>query len=599
MSAVIGYLIGQAGEISGLRVAIPDSGLIIGRDPNDADLVVDHLLVSRRHAQIAVHQDGRLFLLDLQSRNGTFVNGRRLTAPVFLSPNDKIELGAESKVVFVFESAATTSLTGVLNQAFGENFAPVEWKLGDVIGGKYEMRGTLGKGGFGVVYLVRNRQTGEVCALKTFRSEFLADGNARKAFKKEAVLWVNLDEHPFILTARWVEEFSGRLFVQMDYVALDKQGRVNLANHLAKAGGPLDPDQVLEWAIQFCMGMEHAVAHGIKCHRDIKPANILITRDGILKITDFGLAAATEAAGRSAACQSDAMVTGSAENGFGFSLLDANERVCGTPGYIPPEIYRGEPADIRSDIYNFGLVLWQMATGSEIPPFVVPFRGDMEVFLRGVYQEQMADRPPRISRPLWPVVKRCLRPKPTRRYRDFGELRDDLAAILWRRTGRTIRLPEAGEQSAAFWNNKGGSLNELGRYEEAIGCCDKALEIDPRNAGAWGNKGNALGALGRHEEAIGCYDKVLEIDPRDALAWYNKGNALYALGRHEEAIACYDKALEIDPRNAHAWYNKALAEEATGKLGAAVRSYRRFIDLASAEDKLIPFARQRLIELEK
>src|ERR1035437_7307769 len=80
------------------------------------------------------------------------------------------------------------------------------YKKGDVIGGKYEVRGTLGKGGFGVVYLVYHRQTKHVWALKTFRDELLADAAARAAFKKEALLWVNLEAHPFILAARWVTE---------------------------------------------------------------------------------------------------------------------------------------------------------------------------------------------------------------------------------------------------------------------------------------------------------------------------------------------------------------------------------------------------------
>jgi serine/threonine protein kinase len=151
------------------------------------------------------------------------------------------------------------------------------YNKGDVIGGKFEVLGTLGKGGFGVVFLVYCGDTHEVCALKTFRDELLADPASREAFKKEALLWVNLEEHPFILAARWVEEAFGRLFVQMDYIAPDAQGRVSLADHLARADGPLDTNQTLKWALQFCLGMEHANSRGIECHRDIKPANILIT----------------------------------------------------------------------------------------------------------------------------------------------------------------------------------------------------------------------------------------------------------------------------------------------------------------------------------
>src|ERR1039458_7018861 len=106
------------------------------------------------------------------------------------------------------------------------------YKKGDVIGGKYEIHGTLGKGGFGVVYLAYDRQAEEVFALKTFRDELLANAVAREAFKKEALLWVNLEAHPFILAEQWVLEVSGRLFVQMDYMAPDAYGRVSLADHL-------------------------------------------------------------------------------------------------------------------------------------------------------------------------------------------------------------------------------------------------------------------------------------------------------------------------------------------------------------------------------
>jgi pSer/pThr/pTyr-binding forkhead associated (FHA) protein len=146
MSTVIGYLIGQRGEFSGARFAIPEGGLIIGRDPNHADLVLDHTMVSRRHAQIAPAKDGKLYLVDLQSRNGTHVNGRKITAPVALTTGDKLDFGGEGKVVFVFETTDTTSVSGVLNEAFGETVAPVEWKPGDVIGGEVGSSWHTGKG---------------------------------------------------------------------------------------------------------------------------------------------------------------------------------------------------------------------------------------------------------------------------------------------------------------------------------------------------------------------------------------------------------------------------------------------------------------------
>jgi tetratricopeptide (TPR) repeat protein len=320
--------------------------------------------------------------------------------------------------------------------------------------------------------------------------------------------------------------------------------------------------------------MEHAQAHGINCHRDIKPANILITQDGTLKISDFGLAAAAEVAWRVTGHLSGSLVTRGPESGFGLSLMQTGGKArCGTPGYMAPEVYRGEGADIRSDIYSFGLVLWQMAAGSPAPPFVAPYRGDLEGYLSQIYEQQMAGRVPPVDGFLGPVIKRCLRPRPAERYGSFGELRGALEPILERKTGEKLEVPQVGEKTAVFWNNKGISLATLGRREEAISCYDQALALDPRYATAWSNKGKALAELGRREEAISCYDQALALDPRHAAAWNNKGSALCNLGRREEAISCYDQALAIDPRDAAAWDNKGNALADLGRHAEAISCY--------------------------
>jgi serine/threonine protein kinase len=379
------------------------------------------------------------------------------------------------------------------------------FKIGDLIGGEFEVVGNLGKGGFGLVYRARHCETGAEFALKTFRDEFLDDSKARDAFKKEALLWVNLENHPFILAATVVLEISGRLFVVMDYIAPDKQGCVNLTDHLAQTAGPLNLGRTLEWAIQFCLGMEHAQAHGIQCHRDIKPANILITQNGTLQIGDFGLSRAAETAWRQSYSQNGLLVNGSRKNGFSFSLMQSDGKFrSGTPGYIAPEVYRFEGADIRSDIYSFGLVLWQMVAGSQVPPFMVPWRGDMEIFLQGIYEKQMTGHAPRMKGPLVLAIDRCLRPNPSERFGSFRELRKVLEPIFEEITGQKFEKPQTGKQTVDFWHKKGVSLSALKRHKEAVGCYDRALQIDPRYTSAWIGKGVALIELGQHEEAIGC-----------------------------------------------------------------------------------------------
>lgn len=456
------------------------------------------------------------------------------------------------------------------------------YQEGDVIDGRYEVRNTLGKGGFGIVYLAYDLESQGLVALKTFRGELLADAKARNAFKKESLLWVNLEEHPHILAARWVSEISGRLFVGMDYIAPDAKGRITLHDHLATANGPLDTNQVLGWAIQFCFGMEHAQVRELECHRDIKPRNILIAQDCTLKIADFGLAAAAAIAWSESSGNGDSLVTGTGEVGFSFSIIRTEGRMrCGTPGYMAPEVYRFEGADIRSDIYSFGVVLWQMAVGSRIPPWTVQWRGDRERYGQEIYEQQMAGCLTPIEGLLGPIIARCLRAKPSERYGNFQDLRRALEAIWKQRTGTNFPSLRPEAKTAGFWNNKGGALRALGRHEEAIECFDKALAVDRQYAPAWSNKGAALRALGRHEHAIGCYEKALTIAPEYAAAWINKSNALAAIGRHDEALECFDKALKIAPLSAHAWNNKGIMLGMLGRHEEAIDCY----DVALAVDE--------------
>ena len=467
-----------------------------------------------------------------------------------------------------------------LEKRLGEIF-PCEpgalYRAGDRVGNWYEVIGMLGKGGNGVVYLVLSLSDQQFYALKTFRDEFLASGAAREAFKRELSVWVGLGKHPNILELHKVLEYSGRLFVEMECV-FDWNRRISLQDQLKKRNGPLDSNQSLDWAIQFCFGMEHARACGVVCHQDIKPGNILITSKGTLKIADFGLAAGAVMGRRGAGGGS--FISGGKEGNFGLSLIQVGgKQLCGTPGYMAPEVYRGELPDQRSDIYSFGIVLSQMANGSSAPPFGGQNCAGVENYLELIYRQQMSGLLPRVNGPLRLVITKCLQAEPSHRYGSFRDLRCDLEKILRERTGRTVQAPVADTQTVFFWNHKGCSLVALGRADEAIACFDKALAIEPRAAHNWYNKGTAFYKLGRYKEAGGCFQQALELDANFAQAWSGMGDCYSSFKTHMEACRCYDKALEINPKDFAVWNNRGVTLVELGRLDEAITNFDKALAL--------------------
>ena len=161
------------------------------------------------------------------------------------------------------------------------------WEIGDRIEGRWEIYQIM-IGGMGIVYIVYDHKHRMPYAVKTFRDDKLVDDSDVAAdFTKEALAWVNLDAHENVTRAEFVQTISGKPFLFLEYVSGG-----DLKSWIGTPRLTENLPQVLRFAIQFCDGMNHAVAKGIKVHRDIKPRNCLITEDHTLKVTDFGMAKA-------------------------------------------------------------------------------------------------------------------------------------------------------------------------------------------------------------------------------------------------------------------------------------------------------------------
>ena len=451
------------------------------------------------------------------------------------------------------------------------------YKKGDFIGQKYEVYGILGKGGCGIVYQVYSHETGEVYALKTVRDEFLADQEVRKRFNKEASVWVELGHHPYLVRALMVENEGGRLYIVMEYISPNDEGLSSLEGYLQRQYPDLA--QSLRWAIQVCHGMEYAYSKGLRAHRDLKPANIMITQDKTARITDFGLAGVV-----SESLAIDTMGWEVKPGRIGFSGQTNPGAGFGTPTHMSPEQFdNAKGCDERSDIYSFGIVLYQMVEGGHVP-FLAPLPRDDSIQARGAFWQAMhklhsESSIPRLVSPLFPIIQHCLDKTPDKRYQTFKDIRKDLEPLLQHQTGELINPPQLKELEAWEWSNKGSSLHGLGRHEEAIRCFDKALKLNPRLVNVWCNKGAGLKNLERLEESICCLNKALELDPNLVNGWYNKGNSLHSLGRYEESIRCFDKALELDPCYVAAWYNKGACLDSLGNHEEAIRCYDQALEL--------------------
>jgi serine/threonine protein kinase/dienelactone hydrolase len=199
----------------------------------------------------------------------------------------------------------------------------------------YRIIEKIGAGGMGEVYLAEDTSLNRKVALKFLSSHLCQDADCRERFKREAQAAAKLN-HPNIVTIHEVSEFNGRPFFAMEHVAGQSLRELIKAKEL-----PIE--RVIDLAVQLCDGLNRAHEFGI-IHRDIKPANILVTTDGHPKIADFGLASIQ-----------------------GLEHLTKSGSTLGTVAYMSPEQARGEEVDARTDIWSFGIVLYEMITGR--PPF--------------------------------------------------------------------------------------------------------------------------------------------------------------------------------------------------------------------------------------
>ena len=281
--------------------------------------------------------------------------------------------------------------------------------------GPYQVREQVGRGGMGLVYVAEDERLGRVVALKMLPPSYSRDTVARERLLREARSAAALS-HPNIATIYALEEFDGDLFISSELVRGETL-RTTLAS------GPLRRERLLDTLLQIAEALDAAHRQGI-VHRDLKPENVLCAADGRIKIVDFGIAR---------------HITPMPDERAGLTMTGAQ---LGTPGYMAPEQLRGRPIDARADIFAFGVMAYELATGSH------PFGGSDPAAL---LERLVSDDPP-LSRRIDPpaldaIVRTCLRGDAAGRYASGSELLQALRHVQ----AAPEAAPTAATLEGAWW----------------------------------------------------------------------------------------------------------------------------------------------------
>jgi serine/threonine-protein kinase len=268
--------------------------------------------------------------------------------------------------------------------------------IGTIISDRYKIIDKVGSGGFADVYLAQDLKLQRKVAIKILSEVYASDKNFVIRFKREAQILARLNDQNIVSIFDW-GSFNSSYFICMEYV----EG-LNL-HEIIERWGIINPYRAARYAIQICNGLEVAHKNNL-IHRDIKPQNIIVTKDGVVKITDFGIAK--------------------------LLIEDSTKtlNILGTSYYISPEQAQGKLLNYSSDLYSLGIVIYEMLTAD------VPFRGgnSIEISLKHVNEKPIEPSMlvPTIPRKLSKIVMHCLEKNPAARYESVSALKADLINFI-------------------------------------------------------------------------------------------------------------------------------------------------------------------------
>ncbi len=498
---------------------------------------------------------------------------------------------------------ALTTATGT-----GQLIDKVSWEPGDIIDGKYEIMTVIDQGSMSIVYKVKHLEWDLDLAVKTPLAGLVADEASKSRFVHKAQTWVDLGFHPNIVQCWYVRVLGGVPRVFMDYL-----GTGSLKSWMnADKVKPGEWAKILDLVIQACDGLGYAHDQGIKAHRNVKPENMMLTADGELLVTDFGMIKSVR--------RPDVKTVTTAESSQGAKRATTQTSLdFGTPEYGAPEQWdQTLDVDARADIYALGVVLFELCCGRR------PFDDGSHLDPPYVHIDRHISTPapdPRefsedIPKALAEIILCCLAKKPEERLESMARLRKELAEIYGKVAGKsyTRPIPQAAEFKPDALNNRGVLFLDLGREKEALETWTNALKLDAYHPEAIYNKGlfewrsfkiiddeivKGLEDAKRISRRAGVYLGFIHLEraaadeaedefihalkdqevAKDGIIWKYLGDARIAQQKYAKAEEAYQKALKLIPGDALSLEGQRRAQKGTrerdGEVGFAWQQYFR------------------------
>jgi serine/threonine protein kinase len=412
------------------------------------------------------------------------------------------------------------------------------WLPGQLLLNDYEVQRVLGKGGMGKVYLARSRTTGMEFAVK---HALVRDDHTRQEFLRELQTWIDLPEHPNIVACRFFQTIGDEIAIFAEYVSGGTLADWIRDRRLTTL------EQILDVAIQFAWGLQAIHEHGL-IHQDVKPGNVLMTPEGIAKLTDFGLSRA-RLHGR------DRRVPSPNSTSDGESVLASFGGM--TPAYCSPEQAAKKPLSRKTDIWSWGVSVLDMFYGEPSCHYGQAAGEALEAYFE---PGNVSAELPQLPTEMTMLLGKCFLPKPEQRWDSTSELSDALLHIYQRIYGQTydrkvsIGKPRANRDEPVHdrRTNKGGGWTEpelwLRLALQAAGR-DPAEAVVPPRSGS--RHAQAISDLSVYEDAYRIFE------------------GLVTKGSTENQVLWSELCIE-----------KAVVHSETGDLGAALTLYDRAIEMS-------------------